>query len=72
MNKTSIIMLCIICVLVGGICGFFISNNMELNQSANSNQESKNDMVGTYKTTTWNGKDAVLVLNADGTCIRGA
>lgn len=24
---------------------------------------------GTYKTSTWNGKDAVLVLNKDYTCI---
>ena len=69
MNKLSIVLLCIIFVLVGGICGFFISNHMNMNQDTSLNADSKNEMVGTYKTSTWNGKDAVLVLNADGTCI---
>lgn len=63
MNKLSVVLLCIIFVLVGGICGFFISNHM------NSNQDSKNEIVGTYKTSTWNGKEAVLILNKDKTCI---
>jgi hypothetical protein len=60
MKKSNVAMLCVIFLLVGAIGGFFISNSL--------NSEPKNDMVGTYKTSTWNGKDATLVLNADGTC----
>ena len=61
MNKLSVVLLCIIFVLVGGICGFFVANMM--------NEKSGSDIVGTYKTSTWNGKEAVLILNKDKTCI---
>ena len=71
MNKTNIVLICIIIALVSGIIGFIIGMNVKVNNETNSNStntEEKN-FVGTYKTNTWNGKEAVLVLNTDGTMI---
>ena len=71
MNKTNMILICIIIALVSGIIGFIIGMNAKGNSETNSisiNNEEKN-LAGTYKTNTWNGKEAVLVLNTDGTMI---
>lgn len=44
--------------------GIFVGINMHDGVSIKDKK-----LVGTYKTSTWNGKDAVLVLKEDGTCI---
>ena len=71
MNKTNIILICIIIALVSGIIGFIIGMNVKGNSDTNSisiNNEEKN-LVGTYKTNTWNGKEAVIALKSDKTMI---
>ena len=62
MRKINIIIIGIVIALIFGIIGFFIGNNVNLK---NDNKK----IVGTYKTSNWNGKEAVLVLNADKTMI---
>ena len=64
MKKSSVVMLCIISLLVGFICGFSISTNIN---TANTTEE-KNNVVGAYKTSSWNGKEGSLVFDSDGTC----
>lgn len=56
--KKNILIICIVALIVG-IIGFVIGINFN----------GKDAISGTYKTTTWNGKDAVLVLNDDNTMI---
>lgn len=73
MNKTNMLLICIIIALVSGIIGFKIGMNVKGNNETNLssvsvNNEEKN-LVGTYKTNTWNGKEAVIALMNDKTMI---
>ena len=73
MSKTNMILICIIIALVSGIIGFMIGMNVNGNSDKNSNlvsmkNEEKN-LVGTYKTNTWNGKEAIIALKNDKTMI---
>lgn len=56
------IVIAIVCCLLG----FFVGSNMN---GGNGFGKAEKELVGTYKTSTWNGKDGVLVLKEDGTCI---
>lgn len=58
--------LCMVIFLSGFFCGRFISNSSTTNSSTT---DTLNDIAGTYKTSTWNGGDAVLVLYDNGECI---
>ena len=75
MKNINVILICIIVALVSGIGGFFIGTNVKENITTDSLEIKKdknsdeNNLVGTYKTNTWNGKEAVLVLNEDKTMI---
>lgn len=71
MKKINIILICIIIALISGIIGFTIGMNVKGNCTSSSvtQQNDENNIVGTYKTNTWNGKEAVLVLNKDKTMI---
>lgn len=73
MNKTNIILICIIIALVSGIIGFIIGMNVKENNEMTSNLTStkngEQNLVGTYKTNTWNGKEAVIALKNDKTMI---
>ncbi len=73
MNKTNIILICITIALISGIIGFIIGINFKANNEINSSSVSmKNEeknLVGTYKTNTWNGKEAVIALKSDKTMI---
>lgn len=66
MKKTKILLICIVSSLLTGIVGYIIGINYS--DEIRLNKQEKN-IVGTYKTTTWNGKDAALVLDKDKTCI---
>ena len=74
MNKTNILLICIIIALVSGIIGFAIGINVRGNSAINpssisaTNDEEK-DLIGTYKTNTWNGKEAIIALKSDNTMI---
>ena len=73
MNKTNIILISLIIALVSGIIGFIIGMNVNGNNEKNSNlismkNEEKN-LIGTYKTNTWNGKEAIIALKNDKTMI---
>lgn len=74
MNKINILLICIIIALVSGIIGFAIGINVKGNNAINSssisatNDEEK-DLIGTYKTNTWNGKEAIIALKSDKTMI---
>ena len=73
MNKTNMILICIIIALISGIIGFIIGINFKGNNEINSSSvlmknEEKN-LVGTYRTNTWNGKEAVIALKSDKTMI---
>lgn len=59
MNKTNIILICIIIALISGVVGFIIGINV------NTNLQDNKDFVGTYKTNTWNGKEAIIALQKD-------
>ena len=61
MKKSIVALFCVVCLLVGGIIGFLLGNQNPV--------AAENDFVGTYKTNTWNGKEAFLVLKEDGTCV---
>ena len=63
MKKMNVFLLCIIIALVSGIIGFAIGITI------NGNSKNENNLVGTYKTNSWNGKEAVLVLQKDKTMI---
>lgn len=63
MKKINIVLICIIIALVSGIIGFVIAMNV------NGSFKNESNFVGTYKTNTWNGKEAVLVLQKDKTMI---
>ena len=73
MKNTVIILICIIIALISGIIGFIIGININLKQDNYKEEnhiENKNEsIVGTYKTSNWNGNEAVLVLNTDKTAI---
>ena len=64
MNKTSIILLCVVVALVSGIIGFVIGTKTIICESDNSSS-----VIGTYRTNSWNGEEAVLVIKEDGTLI---
>lgn len=76
MKNINIVLVCIIIALISGGIGFMLgmnvktsittSNSLEIQDNKNNDE---NNLVGTYKTNTWNGKEAVLVLNADKTMI---
>lgn len=61
MKKKALGVVFVVLALVVGIfVGFILGQNLEFDsQSA----------VGSYKTDTWNGKSASLVLKKDGTCL---
>ena len=63
MNKTNIILICILIALISGVIGFIIGNNVNTDSKGNEN------LVGTYKTNTWNGKEAIIALQKDKTMI---
>lgn len=67
MKKVNYILICIIIALISGIIGFIIGITMRENivTSSNTIQSEEDTIVGTYKTNTWNGHEAVLVLNSD-------
>lgn len=73
MNKTNMILICIIIALISGIIGFIIGinfkGNNEINSSSVSMKNEEKNLVGTYKTNTWNGKEAVIALKSDKTMI---
>ena len=73
MNKTNMILICIIIALISGIIGFIIGinfkGNNEINSSSVSMKNEEKNLVGTYRTDTWNGKEAVIALKSDKTMI---
>ena len=73
MNKTNMILICIILALISGIIGFIIGinfkGNNEINSSSVSMKNEEKNLVGTYRTNTWNGKEAVIALKSDKTMI---
>lgn len=73
MNKTNMILICIIIALISGIIGFIIGinfkGNNEINSSSVSMKNEEKNLVGTYKTNTWNGKEAVIALKSNKTMI---
>lgn len=73
MNKTNMILICIIIALISGIIGFIIGinfkRNNEINSSSVSMKNEEKNLVGTYRTNTWNGKEAVIALKSDKTMI---
>ncbi len=75
MKKSNIIMICIIVALVSGIIGYIIGINIKshdntyVSETANIPSPSAEEkVVGTYYSTTWNGREGVLTLYIDGTC----
>jgi hypothetical protein len=58
MKKLSILIVIIMIALVFGVAGYLIGVNS--NTSSNA--------VGIYHSNLWSGREATLVLNADGTC----
>ena len=73
MNKTNMILICVTIALISGIIGFIIGinfkGNNEINLSSVSIKNEERNLVGTYKTNTWNGKEAVIALKGDKTMI---
>ena len=73
MNKTNLILICVTIALISGIIGFIIGinfkGNNEINLSSVSIKNEERNLVGTYKTNTWNGKEAVIALKSDKTMI---
>lgn len=73
MNKTNMILICIIIALISGIIGFIIGinfkGNNDINTSSVSMKNEEKNLVGTYRTNTWNGKEAVIALKSDKTMI---
>lgn len=69
MNKTNMILICVTIALISGIIGFIIGinfkGNNEINSSSVSMKNEERNLVGTYKTNTWNGKEAVIALKSD-------
>lgn len=63
MKKINVFLICVIIALVSSIIGFVIGINV------NGNSKNESNLVGTYKTNEWNGKEAVLVLQKDKTMI---
>lgn len=73
MNKTNMVLICIIVALVSGIIGFTVGINIKgnnvINSSSVSVKDEESDIIGTYKTNTWNGKEAIIALKSDKTMI---
>ena len=71
MNKTNMILICIIIALVSGIIGFIIGMNVKESNGINSSsvKNEEQNLVGTYKTNTWNRKEAIIALKSDKTMI---
>lgn len=72
MNKTNIILICIIISLVSGIAGYIIgvkitkiAPNVASNSTTIKEPTAIEKCVGTYYSSTWNGRNATLVLNED-------
>ena len=63
MKKINIVSICVIIALVFGIIGFMIGINV------NGISKNESNLVGTYKTNSWNGKEAVIALKSDKTMI---
>ena len=67
------ILICVTIALISGIIGFIIGinfkGNNEINLSSVSIKNEERNLVGTYKTNTWNGKEAVIALKSDKTMI---
>ena len=59
MNKINIILICVLIALISGVVGFIVGINV------NSNPQGNKDLVGTYKTNTGNGKEAIIALQKD-------
>ena len=72
MNKTNVILICVIIALISGIAGYIIGVNVTKTAPAVAENPApiqeltpEEKCVGTYYSSTWNGKNATLVLNAD-------
>ena len=63
MNKANKILICALIALISGVIGFIIGINV------NVNLQNDKGLVGTYKTNTWNGKEAIIALQKDKTMI---
>ena len=61
MGKKSVILICVILSIIAGIIGFIVGITL--------NAKNGKNLVGTYRTNTWNGKEAVIVLQKDKTMI---
>lgn len=66
MKKSKVLLICIASSLLAGVFGYLIGINYS--DEIRLNKQEKN-IVGSYKTTTWNGKDAALIIDGDKTCI---
>ena len=60
------IVICIIIALVFGVIGFIIGLNFKDSFTLDKKEK---DLVGTYRTQDWNGKEGIIVLNKDKTCV---
>jgi len=58
MKKLTFIIIAIIIAIVFGIAGYMIGIN----------SDKSSNVVGIYHSNSWNGQEATLVLNEDGTC----
>ncbi len=75
MKQINFVLICIIIALIFSIIGFAVGMTVRKNFEAsvsvkqeselNTVQNEEKKLAGTYKTNTWNGHEAVLVLNKD-------
>ena len=63
MKKIHIVLICAIISLISGIIGFVFGMNVT------GDSKNETSYVGTYRTNTWNGKEAVIVLQKDKTMV---
>ncbi len=63
MNKINKILIYVLIALISGVTGFIIGINI------NTNVQNDKELVGTYKTNTWNDKEEIIALQKDKTMI---
>lgn len=66
MKKINIILITVIIALVSGLIGSLIGIKVGCNNGISNTEK---DLIGTYRTSDWNGKEGIIVLNKDKTCI---
>lgn len=66
MRKINYILLCIIIALITGLLGFLVGINLKDISNLDKKELS---LLGTYRNNSSNGKESILVLNEDKTCI---